>query len=300
MRTKCYEDKELYDPLPEQIAIHANGPDNRCLAHGQDFYWEGVRHVQYENGNNYEFFIVSRYLTQLRRVRDRLSKLFSAYQLAYDSREVVPKDRDATSISNKYTDHIGNEFCSILDEIVSMRDAALNIIYRMNYKTTKDFKMRDFKNYILSAPKDDLRDAIANSMFDPNSGDMLLDHMALHRNVATHATGKVNPVSGNFAIVRSFDGCFGKLKQLIFPLYDDIEAMRELNSNTAKQFYFRRDNEELKRFLDKEFHLDALDFAFDCYKRILSITCLAGTAGGFESRLPIIKATATWQTERGS
>lgn len=104
-----------------------------------------------------------------------------------------------------------------------------------------------------------------------NSGDLLIDHMSLYRSVAQHCLGATNPVLGDIYQLRVSTEPFGDLPYLIYPLYDDIGKMREIEQGSSKGILEGFPIEEAKRFFGLGDYRDALEFCYDCFVRLLRI-----------------------------
>lgn len=286
-RSKCYDDDELNDPISDILALRAIGPDGKCLAYSQQFYWSGVSHVLHERGMVPEEGLVRRMVTQIRTSLRRFEKLFIAYSVFLETL-VDRQPRDGYFVVDKYTANIGTEFGAFLDALYGLRDAVNAIAYRMLFAETGSFQTKKFKSRIQHNPQSAFAQLVDSSMFDEDGGDRLLARMSTYRAVALHCMGTSNPVAGDSILFKEEAGAFGPILRAIYPLYDDMAKLREIERGTAVGFSFRRDQDELRRFLSLSRHDDALDFGFDCFARLLNMARLLGDELGMESRHPAI------------
>lgn len=235
--------------------------------------------------------------SQIRICIRRLERLSIAYRTALSF--VGPlQERDAKSITNdKYAQHIGTELRSLLNELYGLRDAVTAAAYRLKYREQNGFQMRSLWR-IVSSDQGPLGRMIGQSMFDQD-GDLLIDRMSLYRAVSMHCLGMTNPIFGDGYQKCIANGPFGEVTHIVFPLYDDIEHMREIEKGSSKGLLRRATKAEAERFLSKDAHIDALEFSFDCFVRLLQMAQLLATDVAIPSRplmitdADIIEATVT-------
>jgi hypothetical protein len=126
---------------------------------------------------------------------------------------------------------------------------------------------------------------IADSMFNAD-GDLLIDRMSLHRGVGQHCLGKNNPLFGDVYQLRRSRGPLG-LPCLVFPLFDDVGRMRAIEKGSSKGILEPPTRAEAERFLRKR-DLDALEFLFDCFVRLLRIAKMLADEIGLGLRMMTI------------
>ncbi|MER8672971.1 hypothetical protein [Mesorhizobium sp. M0037] len=275
-----FSDRDLNDPIADQFVLFAV-KDREYLTSTQQIYWSGVGNVFNENGKYDEEGMVRRLRTQMRVAHRRFEKLFSSYSHFLDFEE---NDRSIL-FRNKHSQNIGLEFSALLDSLFSLRDAVNSIAFRLLLGGVGTFDTKKLKTKILGKSDSEFSTLLASSMFEEASGDLLLRRMSTYRAVALHCLGTTNPVTGDGIYFRKDSGIFGSIRRVVFPLYDDMQKMREIETGTPAGFSFRRDDEELRRFMERPRHDDALDFGFLTLARLLDLCRLLGSELGLESRL---------------
>jgi hypothetical protein len=285
-RTKCDDDQELRDPISSNLALRAFGPDGKSLAFSQEFHWSGVSHVLHEQGMYMEERLVRRMTTQIRTCLGRFEKLFLAYA---GFLETLTEGRPEKGhiVWSKHTVNIGSEFGALLESLYALRDAVNAVAYRMLFGGEAAFLTKKFKAKVLAASQSTFAKLVSASMFD-DRGDLLLSRMSTYRSVALHCMGTCNLITGDSIIFKEETGIFGPILRTVYPLYDDMSKLKEIEKGTAKGFSFRRDLAELKRFGELRAHDDALDFGFDCFVRLLTVARFLSEELGLESRHPVI------------
>lgn len=268
-RTIYQHADELHDPITDHFVLSATTSGYQCLASNQEHHWSGVAtvlHVQ-ERGN--EGVLASRIASQVHICKRKLEQLSKAYRTVL-SIVGAPAQPDQHKITNdKYAQHIGTEFRSLLNELYGLRDAVNGAVYRFKYGRAEGFRTDRFRR----AVEDDnsaLAKLISQSMFD-GDGDKLIERMSLYRSVALHCLGKNNPIFGDGYQQLIASGPLGEIPYLVWPLYDDIERMRQIERGSSRGILGAFTRDEAERFLKVEDHLDALEFCFDCFVRLLRI-----------------------------
>lgn len=286
-RSTCYDDTELNDPISDVFALRAVGPDGKCLAFSQGFYWSGVAHVLHERNMYLEEGLVRRLTTQFRTSLRRFEKLFIAYSTFLETLAEKPPKK-GHCVRNKHTVNIGSEFGALLEALYGLRDAVNSVAYRMLFGEVTAFQTKKLKSKVLASKQSAFARLVNASMFDEEGGDLLLSRMSTYRAVALHSMGTSNPVVGDSVLFKEEAGIFGRILRAVYPLYDDMAKLKEIERGTGVGFSFRRDVEEFQRFLSRSVHEDALDFGFDCFARLLTLARLLGEELELESRHPII------------
>ncbi|MER9490157.1 hypothetical protein NKI50_30140 [Mesorhizobium sp. M0563] len=282
-RTKCYDDDELLDPISDNLALRAFGPDGKCVAFSQEFYWSGVSHVFHEQGKYLEEGYVRRLTTQIRTCLRRFEKLFIAYSMFLETLAESPPQKGHL-VRDKHTVNIGGEFGALLDGLYALRDAVNAVAFRVLFGDEALLHTKKFKIKVLANTQSAFAQLVNASMFDEQNGDLLLSRMSTYRSVALHCMGTSNPVTADSVLFREETGLFGPILRAVYPLYDDMAKLREIERGTAVGFSFRSNLDELKRFVELRTHDDALDFGFDCFVRLLTMARLLGDELGLESR----------------
>lgn len=279
--------EEMNDPVTSNFAVSANAPDNRCLAYVQNEKWAGLAVALHRMERDSEALLVNRVVSQMRLCLSRLERLSLAYRTVLSSTDIEPASSSGISFtSDKYAQFLGSEYRSVLNELYSLRDALLAAAYRLRYKHSDPFTMKKMRQTVLSEPGDAAK-LIVSSMFS-EEGDLLIDHMSLYRSVAQHCLGATNPVLGDVYQLKISQGPFGELPYLIYPLYDDIGKMRDIEQGSSKGVLEKLPIEEAKRFMGIGEYRDALEFCYDCFVRLLKIAELLHQEVGIAPEVTII------------
>lgn len=296
-RTDYQDAEDMRDLLSDHFVLSACTIQNTCLAHNQEQHWSGVSTVLHTEDQGTEGVLAGRITSQIRICIRRLERLSIAYRTAL-SIVGPPEGRGGKSITNdKYAQHIGTEFRSTLNELYGLRDAVIAAAYRFKYDQRDGFQMKRFRRLVVS-DHNSLGRLIAQSMFSEDA-DLLIDRMSLYRSVSLHCLGMTNPIFGDGYQKCVADGPFGEIPHLVFPLYDDVEHMREIERGSSKGILRQVTRAEAERFLSKDIHMDALEFSFDCFVRLLQVAQLLASEIGLASRpmtitdADIIEATLT-------
>jgi len=271
-RTRFDHADEMHDQVTSNFTIAAQGSGHSCLANSQGMLWSGIANRLHHEKRDSDAILATRIERQIRISLARLERLSVAYRTALlETANRPTSDDDRTGLtSDKYAHWLGNEYRSCLNELYSLRDAILSAYYRLRLRKDDPFSIRKLKNALVQTI-DGAGSMIARSMFFESGGDLLIDHMSLHRSIALHCIGATNPIFGDVYQKRNSLGPFGKIPYLVFPLYDNIEAMRELERGSSKGIFEKAEKAEAERFLKVSEHRDALEFSYDCFIRLLEI-----------------------------
>lgn len=286
---------EMHDPVSRNFAISALSGNRHCLARTQFDHWSGVSTALHRAGRGADALLARRLTSQIRLCLGRLERLSIAYRTVLPF--VLAKGQDGVFTSDKYAQHIGSEYRSLLNELYSLRDAVLACAYRLRYGCTDSFQMKKVKRCVAGDAGNAGR-LIGLAMFS-DEGDLLIDRMSLHRSIAQHCLGSNNPLFGDVYQLCISKGPYGRLPYLVYPLYDNIEAMRAIEQGSSKGLFEQPSETEARRFIGLPFHLDALEFCFDCFARLLRISeALSGEIGIAPERVTItdddiLEATVT-------
>lgn len=281
-RTIYQHADDLRDPVADHFVLSATTAAHKCLAYNQEHHWSGVSTCFHLEDRGAEGVLASRITSQIRICTRRLEQLSKAYRTVL-SIVGAPDNPDQKSIKNdKYAQHIGTEFRSLLNELYGLRDAISAAAYRLRYGLDQGFRSEPFRRAVVG-DKSALSRLIAQSMYDAD-GDRLIDRMSLYRSVALHCLGKTQPIFGDGYQQLMANGPLGDIPYLVYPLYDDIERMREIERGSSKGILRAGSQEDAKRFLNVPDHLDALEFSFDCYVRLLRVAELLAQETGLPSR----------------
>jgi hypothetical protein len=268
-RTTFQHPEEMHDPVTDNFVLPVLTKEHKCLAHDQQLYWRGAAIAAYQDGKGIESVVASRVASQVRICLRRIEQLSIAYRMTLDFAGTQPQRASPTLTNNKYAQAIGTEFRSILNELYALRDAVNSAVYRFKYGCSDGLRTKSLEKYVREDTSA-LGRLIHQSMFEP-AGERLLDHMSLYRSVALHSLGMTNPVLGDGYFAAIENGILGPIMHVCFPLYDNIDRMREMEHAGSKGVLAPLPQDEAMRFVRKADHLDALEFCFDCFERILRI-----------------------------
>jgi hypothetical protein len=278
---------EMTDPVTQLFSISVSARNECCLATAQYVDWYGVANTLHQSNRGADALIATRIASQVRACLNRLERLSIAYRTVLT--EAVMKERPSspsTFTSDKYAVYLGGEYRAMLNELYAMRDAVLAGAFRFRFKRNDPFDMRKIKALMKTETQGLVR-LISHSMFS-DAGDRLIEHMALYRSVAQHCLGATNPIFGDVYQLRLSTGPFGSLPYVVFPLYDDIEKMREIERGSSAGVLERPSVEEVTRFGELGEYRDALEFSYDCFVRLLTISELLRQESGIEPRPVVI------------
>lgn len=281
-RTTYQHLDEMRDPVTPNFIIAALTANNKCLATDQERYWSGVANVFYAGGRVSEGALAKRIASQVRICTRRLESLSKAYKLTLVTIKPSVAPEPQTITSDKYAQHIGTEYRSLLSELYNLRDAITTATSGLKYRC----KTSGFKSAVAS-DLSELGRLFSKSMYDPD-GDLLIQRMSLYRSVGQHYLGSNNPLFGDAYQQRVTSGPHGDYHYLVFPLYDDEDRMQAIVDGQPMDRLAEKTQNEAKRFLSKVDHLDALEFSFDCYSRLLRIAETLAKDVGLESRAHVV------------
>ena len=260
---------ELHDPIMSHFITSIQGSNRACAANTQRDHWEGLATALSRLGRGYDARLASRLASQIHLSLSRIERLSISYRttLSYVVRSNSPSETSFNS--DKYSHYISCEFRSCLNELYSLRDAALAAMFRIKFGDTGSFKLGKLKALVLSSDSDSAH-LVSQSMFN-TSGDLLIDEMSLYRNVAQHCLGATNPAFCDAYRLQISRGPFGELPHILFPLYDNMDAMRSVERSSSKGSLWTLSQNETERFMGLSQYRDALEFCFDCLARLLRI-----------------------------
>lgn len=272
--------EDMKEPITDNFIIGECDAKQHCLAQTQQQHWCGVSNGLSEAGS--EAHLARRLASQIRTCTQRLERLSLAYRTVLSI--LGPSDEtDARSITNsKYAQHIGIEYRSLLNELFGLRDAIIAMALRFLYGQKGGATVNALKQRVAN---DQSAFALLtkSSMFD-EGGDLLLARMALHRSIALHCLGATNPFFGDGYQRRIETGPYGKLSFLTVPIIDDIGQMRAIERDYSKGSLDNPKREDAESFLKQAEHLDALEFSYDCFVRLLRMAELLASEVGLASR----------------
>lgn len=297
-RTHFHHAGEMQDPVTPNFAIAAINADHQCLANGQFHQWSGIATALHEMARGADALLANRVSAQICLCLTRLERLSIAYRMVLSLTNEKPSTTTSFSMrSDKYAQHIGSDIRSLLNELYSLRDALLAATFRLRYQRADAYTLKKIEQLVMAETQGAGR-LIASSMFSED-GDLLINHMSLYRTIAQHCIGGVNPIFNDVYQVRISSGPYGELPYLVYPLYDDIKKMRAIEHGSSKGILERPSREEAKRFLGLARHLDALEFCYDCFVRLLQICEATAIETAIEPKVTtitdkdIIEATLT-------
>jgi hypothetical protein len=274
---------EMTEPVTKDFAISVDAQNGRCLAVAQSIEWHGTANPLHQLNRGADALVATRIASQVRACLARFERLSVAYRTVLTevtTRELAPSPSRFTN--DKYAAYLSSEYRAMLNELYAMRDAVLAGAYRLRFERDDPFAIRKIKALVMGET-DGSAQLISHSMFS-DAGDRLIDHMALYRSVAQHCLGATNPIFGDVYQLRLSTGPFGGLPYLMYPLYDDIEKMREIERGSSGGVLERPPIEEVKRFGELGQYRDALEFSYDCFVRLLKISELLRQETGIEPR----------------
>lgn len=295
-RTRFSTADEMSEPISPNFAIRAVSRSNQCLAFNQHTFWSGVANGFGKDGAAENAHFCRRLSTQIIKSTRRLEKLSLSYRLALPFQE-IPKEGDVSFHQNKLASNIGNEFGSLLDDLYGLRDAINVIVYKVLLGRSGSFSTKALKKAISPISSSPTANLISSAMFDEADGDLIISKMSTYRGVALHCMGTSNPATLDSVMVKCVSGALGTIARIVYPLYDDITELKEIEA--GRSFGPRQDRNALERFAKLDNHLDGMDFAYDCFVRLLQIAESLGIELRVEPRhmqltdRDILKATFT-------
>ena len=269
-RTRFEHTEEMKDPVSDNFALCVTGKrTTECLAFRQMHFWDRASNGFLAQKKHDEYFMTCRMNTQIKKSVKRLEKLSISYRTAasyYEPPEVGTRQLKL----DKYSAHVGGEFASMLDDLYATRDALNALIYRLVYKKNDGFTTKKFKPHVIN-DNSPMGQAIFHAMFGPDKRKALISRMSTYRAVSLHCLGSSNPVFGDCLTSVTRNGPLGQLTKLVFPLYDDIDRLKQIELGYSSGSIVPIPHDEATRFMQAR-HDDALDFAYDCLIQILRIS----------------------------
>ncbi|GEM_PF-2634470 len=282
-RNRYKRPEETEDAVSEIFVLRATNGENQCLAFSQHTFWSGIAQGFHSDGLSDHAMMARRLTTQIVKTLRRFEKLSNSYRIAIAAADAAPSE-GISFVQNKYASNVGHEFGSFLDDLYALRDAINAIIHKIHLKADVSFSTKNFKKKLETAPVSALTKMIQGSMFDPTAGDLIVSHMSTYRAVAIHSLGTSNPVSGDSLVTKFADGPIGRVSWLVYPLYDDMEKLKEIEFGASGSVFEKMEFEEFKRFATLEKHIDAMDFGYRCFVRLLQTADLLGSELGMTPR----------------
>ena len=261
--------EEMQDPVISKFILPRGGT-SACRAHAQQVYWEGLGNTLGSAERRSDSLVANRVSNQFRVCTFRFERLAAAYRTVLSIVGNEEHQANNALTNNKYAQYVGNEYRSLLNELYGLRDALLGAFFRILNGRTGPYESKKVRSLVKGAQHGAAK-MILDSMF-AESGDRLIEHMTLYRSVALHCLGDNHPIFGDGYKISESVGVFGHLPMIVYPLYDDIERMRDIEKDSSKGTAERLPREEAERFLSLKSHIDALEFCFDCYVRLLSLS----------------------------
>ncbi|UCA45385.1 hypothetical protein [Pseudochrobactrum sp. XF203] len=295
-RTRFSTVEDMKESISPNFAIRSTSHSNQCLAFNQHTFWSGVANGFSQDGAAESAHICRRLSTQIIKSTRRLEKLSLSYRSALPSQK-IPEDGSVSFQQDKFASNIGNEFGSFLDDLYGLRDAINVIVYKILLGKEGSFSTSALKKAVAACELSPTVDLINAAMFDDVDGDLIISKMSTYRGVALHSMGTSNPVTLDSLMIKSVSGPLGKIARLVYPLYDDITQLKEIEA--GKSFRLIHNRDEFERFAKLDNHLDGMEFAYDCFVRLLQIAESLGIELRLEPRhiqltdRDILKATFT-------
>lgn len=295
-RTRFASVEEMKEPISPNFVIRSASRSHQCLAFHQHTFWSGMANGFSQDGAAESAHICRRLSTQIIKSTRRLEKLSLSYRSALPTQK-IPEDGSISFHQDKYSSNIGNEFGSLLDDLYGLRDAINVIVYKLLLQKNGGFSTRALKKAVADHPSSPTVELIKAAMFDEFCGDLIISKMSTYRGVALHSMGTSNPLTSDSVMIKCANGPLGKIARIVYPLYDDISQLKEIEA--GKSFGPIDKREEFERFAKLDNHLDAMEFAYDCFVRLLQIAESLGAELGLEPQhikltdRDILKATFT-------
>jgi hypothetical protein len=267
---RIFDVNEMNDVVTANFRTSIKDKSHDCLASSQAIHWGGVAISLRRRAKGKNYFLASRLSNQIRMCLSRIERLSIAYRIVLSNAQGQTSGPDKRQYSsNKYSSYIGSEYRSTINELYSLRDATINVYYHLKFSNSESFSIRKVKN-ISSVDLSRSSELIYRSMFKID-GDLLIDKMSMYRNIPMHCLGQSSPLFGDMYEIRSVSTRFGDMEYLSYPLYDDIDKMRDIERGSSLGAFDDLPKTEAERFLSKPIHLDALEFCYDCFERLLRI-----------------------------
>lgn len=261
--------EEMEDAVTQNFAISASTAENQCLASAQTHQWQGLATALHRLKRDPEALMARRVALQIRLCLTRLERLSAAYRTVLTNIGNKQEPGRHKFTSDKYAQYLGSEYRSVLNELYSLRDAVLAASYRLHLKRTDSFSVKKIRPLVADASDGSSR-MISEAMFSTH-GDLLIRNMSLYRSVAQHCIGATNPVFGDVYQILTSRGPLGEHPYLVYPLYDNLERMREIEEGSSRGVLEPLPEEEGERFMGLGEYKDALEFCYDCFVRLLRI-----------------------------
>jgi hypothetical protein len=280
-QTRFSSVEEMKEPISPNFVICSASRSSQCLAFSQHTFWSGIANGFSQDGAAESAHICRRLSTQIIKSTRRLEKLSLSYRLALPS-QTVPEEGIISLHQDKFASNIGNEFGSILDDLYALRDAINVIVYKLLLGLHGTFSTKALKKNVSGVGSSPTINLINSAMFDNDGGDLITSKMSTYRGVALHSMGTSNPVTSDSIMIKCTSGPLGRIARIVYPLYDDIANLKEIEA--GRSFGTIRNRDEFERFAKLETHLDGLEFAYDCFVRLLQISESLSAELGLEPR----------------
>jgi len=201
--------------------------------------------------------VCKRIATQIQRAVHRACALSDCYMNTLHQQSEVPEEGTISLINNYNSQKIGLEFTSLLDNLYYLRDALNIFVFRFLTDESVSFKTKSLLR-ILKDMDSNLSNLLLSGM---NRADGCVKRFSTLRGVAQHSMGRVNPTFEDCYSLRKIEAIDGYLYRLIFPLYDDWDALEKIEKDASKGIFPTIPKKEYERyFSEAENHVDAFDF----------------------------------------
>ena len=148
-RTMAEEADQLKDPVTDNFIIAARNARNMCLATDRSRHWSGVALALQQEQKFAEAALASRIASQIDFCTRRLERLSMAYRTVLSIVGYGDMSAPHFITSDKYAQHIGTEYRSLLSELYGLRDAVNAAAYRLKYRCEERFETKKLKSKIL-------------------------------------------------------------------------------------------------------------------------------------------------------
>lgn len=278
---KISDNADAMSPVP--LFFYICGKDGIDVANGAEQAWSQIAVPLREDGDIPGALIAKRISTQIICASRRFERLANAYRMVLEHTTAEAPVEGVQLISDRFAGHIGIELIGLLDELYALRDAVLFSYWRFIAKQQGSFSVKNVRQHTLGVDAGDIGKRL-NDLMSLDGGLGLLKQMSLHRNVAKHALGQCNPLIGDSYMIQDIDTVFGKARTCLYPLYDDLEALSQIEQQSSVGILFDRNKDEMIRFGNATPHQDGMTFAWECFNQLLQIASACATDSGLERR----------------
>jgi len=267
--------QEMQDPLPE-TALHIPAPQGSGFDTQQSQRWAGLSTAYESRKANTTALRAERIGKQILFCGNTLYALNRSYMVAMVNNVTAdnisyPDDGTVHFMSDKYAMDIGYRTQSCLNEMYALRDYLLYFLFEDMYGQ-KGCKISGGLKLLQRDDKFGLATMLLPMLAETGHiGPIAL--MSLYRNAFFHYMGTKNNPLGQAYCFREASSMFGNIPYLIYPLYDDIKSLRSIEDGASLDDGTTEEKtNEAKRFMQLAVYTDALDFCYDSFISLLTIS----------------------------